>query len=180
MDDIFKVNFAGITILFADEITIIFSHKKFDKLEIVNRDLKNILDWFAFNKLVANLSKSYYLLIGCNSNKKLLLQFDIKGTDSVKIIGVTFDKHLSFQQHTQKLSNTLLRKIGVIYRIRNILPQKTLVLTYKTFIQSNLIYSCQVWGHTYESHLKNHYSNVYIYKSLIKLIFSLRAFSSPQ
>ncbi len=123
MDDIFKVNIAGITILFADEITIIFSHKKFDKLhEIINRDLKNIFDWFAFNKLVANLSKFYYLLIGCNSNKKLLLQFNIKETDSVKILDVTFDKRLSFQQHTQRLSNTLLRKIGVIYRIRN---QKT-------------------------------------------------------
>ncbi len=79
MNDIFKVKIAGITILFADDITIIFSHKKFDKLqEIVNRDLKNIFDWFAFNKLVANLSKSYYLLIDCNSNKKILLQFDIK------------------------------------------------------------------------------------------------------
>jgi hypothetical protein len=36
------------------------------------------------NQLVANLSKSN-LLIGCDSNKKLELQIDIRETDSLKI-----------------------------------------------------------------------------------------------
>ncbi len=104
--------------------------------------------------LVANLSKSNYLLIGCDSNKKLELHINIRETDRLKILGVTFDKRLSFHYHTEKLSKTVSNKVGAIYRIRNLLPQNTLILIYKTLIQSNLIYSCQVWGHTYETHLK--------------------------
>jgi hypothetical protein len=120
----------------------------------VNTDLKRIFDWFNFNKLVANLSKSNYLLIGCDSNKKLELHIDIRETNSLKILGVTFDKRLSFDYDTEKLSKTVSKKVGAIYRIRKFLPQNTLILIYKTLIQSNLIYSCQVWGHTYETHLK--------------------------
>jgi hypothetical protein len=141
-------SYFGLTILFADYITIIFSHKNFNKLQhIFNTDLKRI-----FDKLVASLSKSNYLLIGCDSNKKLELHIDIRETNSLKILGVTFDKRLSF--HYEKLSKTVSKKVGAIYRIRKFLPQNTLILIYKTLIQSNLIYSCQVWGHTYETHLK--------------------------
>jgi hypothetical protein len=117
----------------------------FNKLQdIVNTDLKRIFDWFNFNKLVANLSKSNYLLIGCDSNKKLELHIDIRETNSPKILGVTFDKRLSFHYHTEKLSKTVSKKVGAIYRIRKFLPQNTLILSYKTLIQSNLIYSFQV------------------------------------
>ncbi len=108
MNDIFKVTIFGLTILFADDITIIFSHKNFNKLQdIVNTDLKRIFDWFNFNRLVANLSKSNYLLIGCDSNKKLELHIDIRETDSLKILRVTFDKRLSFHYRTEKLSKSL-------------------------------------------------------------------------
>ncbi len=120
----------------------------------MNTDLKQIFDWFNFNRLVANLSKYNYLLIGCDSNKKLELHIDIRETDSLKILGVTFDKRLSFHYHAERLSKTVSNKVGAIYRIRNLLPQNALILIYKTLIQSNLIYSSQVWGHTYETHLK--------------------------
>ncbi len=68
MNDIFKVTIFVSAILFTDDITIIFNPKNFNKFqEIVNTDLKQIFDLFNFNKLVANLSKSNYLLIGCDS-----------------------------------------------------------------------------------------------------------------
>jgi hypothetical protein len=74
-----------------------------------------------FNRLVANLSKSNYLLIDCDSNKKLELHIDIRETDSLKILRVKFDKRLSFHYHTEKVSN----KVEAILRIRNLLPQNT-------------------------------------------------------
>ncbi len=68
MNDIFRVTIFVSAILFTDDITIIFNPKNFNKFqEIVNTDLKQIFDLFNFNKLVANLSKSNYLLIGCDS-----------------------------------------------------------------------------------------------------------------
>jgi hypothetical protein len=70
------------------------------------------------------------------------------------VLGVKFDKRLSFHYHTEKLSKTVSKKVGTIHRIRKFLPQNTLISIYKTLIQSNLVYSCQVWGHTYETHLK--------------------------
>lgn len=44
----------------------------------------------------------------------------IEERDNLKILGIIFDKRLSFQQNIDKLSKNLLRKVGVIYRIRNI------------------------------------------------------------
>ncbi len=155
LNDIFKVLQFGQIIAFADDLTIVFSCKNFNELQnIVYSDINRIFKWINANNLVVNLNKSNYMLIGCDSKKKFKNSLTISESDYLKILGINFDKRLSFDSYIKSLSKKISAKTGIVCRIRKILPQKTLLLIYKSLIQSNLIYCCQVWGHTYPSHIK--------------------------
>lgn len=97
INDIFKVTLYGIIIAFADDITIVFSNKNFKNIESsVEKDMKRIFGWILINELIVNLTKSHYMLIGCDSKKKFNFDIHIEETDNLMILGVIFDKRLSF------------------------------------------------------------------------------------
>ena len=50
-------------LLFADDTTIIFSSADLQTLlEVVNKELEHLVDWFHENKLSLNLSKTNYMI----------------------------------------------------------------------------------------------------------------------
>ncbi len=75
------------------------------------------------------------------------------------------------------MSKQLSKRVGVIVRVKYLLPQKATLLLYKALIQSILIYSCQVWGHTYDSHIKK---LITIQNRVTKLIISERIDSNSR
>lgn len=44
-------------------------------------------------------------------------------------------------------------RVGILFRLRHVVPQYTLVLLYKAFIEPHLTYGIEVWGSTYKSTL---------------------------
>lgn len=73
------------------------------------------------------------------------LDLGFNQANSLKILGVTIDNRLNFQQHIEKLAKTISKKVGTLNRIKAYILQHTLLLLYKSLIQSNLIYASQVW-----------------------------------
>ena len=52
-------------ILFADDTTIIYSHKNIEsQISVVNAELKEVSNWFKTNKLSVNVSKTNYMILG--------------------------------------------------------------------------------------------------------------------
>ena len=66
--------------LFADDTSLLFSHKNLQTLEkTVNSELANISDWLLANKLSVNVSKSNFLIINPHQkrpDKPIVLQID--------------------------------------------------------------------------------------------------------
>ena len=54
------------------------------------------------------------------------LSLDRKDT---KFLGITIDKNLSWNQHLCSMSSQIAKWIGILYRIKNLLPKRTLVFT---------------------------------------------------
>ena len=118
----------GISLLFADDTTMLHSHKDLRYLKwTLEEDLKNLMDWFKANKLTLNLYKTVCVLF---SNKKqtkeLIIDIDnykLHAAEAVKFLGVwidnkmTWTKHMSTlivklkqNMHLLKLSNKFLTK----------------------------------------------------------------------
>ena len=52
-------------ILFADDTTILYSHKDINsKLELINKELDEVTNWFKANKLSVNASKTNFMIMG--------------------------------------------------------------------------------------------------------------------
>ena len=105
-------------VLFADDTNLFCSNINTRTLfETANQQLSQINDWFFANKLALNVEKTKYLLFyKCTDQENIplklpLLQLNsniIERENSLKLLGVILDEHLTWKKHIQL----------IIYKIR--------------------------------------------------------------
>ena len=116
------------------------------------------------NKLSLNTVKTEFLIVGTSQHPN---QFDkssestpyitmidggeIRRVKSVKYLGMIVDDKLTWEQHIEVISGKMGRNIGILKRIRNFVPQESLLLLYHTLIGPYLRYCSIVWGQCSES-----------------------------
>ena len=67
-------------ILFADDTTILYSHKDINsKINLINEELNEVSNWFKANKLSVNASKTNYMILGTPhmTSTKIREDFDV-------------------------------------------------------------------------------------------------------
>ena len=67
-------------------------------------------------------------------------------SDHEKFLGVIIDSKLNWTHHLKNLATKVSRNAGVLYKLKGIVPHKTLMLIYNSFVQSHLYYCATVWG----------------------------------
>ena len=70
---------------------------------------------------------------------------DIIESENLKLWGVTIDCDRTFNVHISTICKRASQKIGVIMRLRNLIPTEAKLHLYKAAILSNLIYCHLVW-----------------------------------
>ena len=68
-------------------------------------------------------------------------------------LGVLLDERLKFDLHVTHISSKISKSIGVLYKLKNLVPFPTLKSLYFSFVYPYLLYSNIVWGSTFSSHL---------------------------
>ena len=133
---------------FADDNTIYSSASSTEEvISSLKHDLNHVLSWFSSNQLVANPEKFQMMLLGTNEkNIKLTVEgFTIDQSDSVKLLGVTLDKNLSFQEHINNVCVRARKSIWCLRRVRNYLNFKQALSLYNCYIQSYFSYCPLIW-----------------------------------
>ena len=110
--------------------------------------------WYKENHLVCNLKKYQAMIIG-RKHKSSQLTLDINGhltniTEGLKLLGVTVDKDLHFSEHISAICKKASRLIGVLMRLRKLIPTEAKLQIYKTAILLQLTYCSLVW-HFYKA-----------------------------
>ena len=59
------------------------------------------------------------------------------------------DEHLSRRNHLDAVCTKLSRSVGVIFRLKFILPERVLITLYKSIILPYLTYCNVAWGNTF-------------------------------
>src|SRR5690606_30986473 len=121
--------------------------------------LDSLYKWCVFNKMAVNSKKTHLLLFNLASTSrtdKPILTYNgsqLTYVCSSKILGVTFDQKLNFQEHIVQLRKTLAWKISILHRTRNVIPKAIKIKLYYAHIQSHLYYCNIVLGTASRTHL---------------------------
>ena len=101
------------------------------------------------------------MLFSGKGNRVLVANFSlridntiIKRVDNCKFLGVYVDENLSWSVYIDKISNEILKTIGVISRICYKFDSTTLLMLYNTLVLPYLNYCCIVWGANYLGRLE--------------------------
>ena len=133
-------------IIYADDTTLsstinTFNNKLkiFDTQTLINDELSKIIEWLNINKLSLNKDKSKYMIF--HMHKKEIPSFslklgntNIKKVDDFNYLGLTVDTNLNWKKHTEKVANRCSKKIGVLNRLKYVLPLCIKTMLYNTLI----------------------------------------------
>ena len=93
------------------QMTHSFSEKKVQNgLEILEKDVKNLVNYFDCNYLRLNADKTEFIVFGSTESKDMSVTIDeqkIKEKTEVKYLGVTIDKKLTFQSEVKHILRSM-------------------------------------------------------------------------
>ena len=169
--DIFEYTlFADDTSLFSQDINLKSLNEK------INKGLVSVSQWLYANKLSLNVDKSNVILFKPpnapdNVNFKVSLSDKkVKQESVVKYLGIRIDDKLNWNDQIAFVYTKILQGIGIICKLRFMLPLELLKNLYFCFCQSYVMYCLTVWG-TKNSSLKTKLSNL-LMRCVKKMTFS--------
>ena len=160
---------------FADDSTLhVKLPKNCDITSMVNNELLSINSWLQANRLCLNVDKTKYMIfsikdkppdLGISIGRTL-----IGRTDVHKFLGVHNDDKLNFASHISKLCSKISRGIGMLRRLKSLVPKDVLKQLYYAFIYSHFTYAITSYQSAYLNQtqkLKN------LINKALKLVFNV-------
>ena len=104
-----------------------------------------LFEWFKYNNMKANSDKSHLLcsteeIVQANTNNDI-----IRASKSEKLLGVTIDCNLNFEEHVRNLCNKASQKLSALARISSYMCTKQKRRILKAFITSQFGYCPLIW-----------------------------------
>ena len=138
------------TIMFADDTNLFMSGRNLDEIELkLNEELKWVTQWFQVNLLSLNVSKTSYIIFGNRSsrNLKLIMQeAELEKSLETIFLGVIINHKLSWKTHILTVCNKVSKNVGIIAKIRHLLPPDQVRMLYLTLVEPYMSYCCIVWA----------------------------------
>ena len=148
---------------FADDTMInVSAESVYEVNEKLQCNINKVHTWFNHNRLKLNVNKSCAMYVGTRqklannltSNEKLTINDnELMINESYPYIGLTVDSTLSWNNHIDMLCKKLSIRVGVLYRLSQILPKPCLITLYYTLVQSVIDYGLTVCSHTSQSNI---------------------------
>ena len=123
-------------IIYVDDTTLIANlndfYAKHDSglnINILNDELEKISYWLLANKLSLNKLKSQFMLFHQPQKRVTIPILKINNTiiecvDEFNYLGLIINKHFKWNSHVNKIGNKISQTIGVINKLKHLLPQK--------------------------------------------------------
>ena len=148
INDLFYCDVNSIICNYAEDNTLYACDYTFGAvIQTLQDDARIIIDWFVNNQMVVNTDKFQVMFLGTGGEGLCLNigDFTIKGTETVKLLGITLDSRLSFSNHISEMCSRANHKINALLRIRKLLNTRKALLLYNAFIMSHFNYCPLIW-----------------------------------
>ena len=138
---------------FADDTTTSVSAKtKEEIIHTLTADAENVLSFMATNSLVANQTKTKFLLLNKKNKTNepvteiLVGQSLVRRTFSTKLLGVMIDENQDWLVQLKGVTSSINQRLFIIRRIQNHLPQDKLLCVVHSLWMSRLRYGLQFYS----------------------------------
>ena len=131
--------------MYADDTTVAVADRNID-----------VIDWFCRNKLSLNADKTQVMLIGTKQNISRNAKFTklhvsvndivLEEVESAKLLGVYVNKYLDWKCQLEKLCNKISKKLGLLRRLKHVVPQASLIKLFNSIILPNFDYCDVIWS----------------------------------
>ena len=136
---------------FADDNTISSEEVSIEKLlQTLEKESIAATDWFKENEMIVNPDKFQAIIIKRNSNMEDQYTLNIDGNQvnsekSVKLLGISIDNKLSFEEHVSSLCKKASNQLNAISRLHRYLGFKEKEILINSFVYANFNYCPLIW-----------------------------------
>ena len=131
INDITQACKNSLPFLFADDGALYFNNVKRGSYSNVEDEMKSIYKWLRINKLALNISKTSIIIFDhhneCDAifvtleDSQIAVIIEHK---TQKYLGLMVDNKLNFSEHIDFVKKKVAKRIGALYRSKNLLPMK--------------------------------------------------------
>ena len=165
MNDVSNASDKFNSVLFADDTTLdnplrtfdmIGTQNKYNKARLsdnINLELEKIYNWLCANKLSLNIGKTKYMIFHFRQRnikeyipESKINNVNLKRVTDFNFLGIVLDENLNWNMHTKKIANKVSRTVGLLCRLKRMLPKHTLRLIYTSLVLPHLQYGVLNWG----------------------------------
>ena len=145
--------------IFADDCTLSLVGDDLNYLvNLCNTELSIFKSWSDANRLTINVEKTNCFFISnihplLPEASILLENHELDIVNCVKFLGLFLDNKLKFDTHIKHICSKVSKSIGIIFRIRSLVPKKLLRNIYFSLVQPYFLYCLPVFASTYQVHL---------------------------
>ena len=126
----------------------------------VTEDLHLIAVWCCTNKLLINPSKTKLILFGMRQLLSKIpdvrvpfLGQNLAPVPLVKDLGIILDSNLTFNEHVNTLTSSLISTLCQISKVRHLFSKSLLFTILNCLVFSKLFYCSTVWSGTFEQNI---------------------------
>ena len=125
----------------------------------LNIEYKKVADWLKLNKLSINIQKSKFMVFHMPQKQVNIPNIEIENikiefVDELNLLGLTIHKHLKWDSHINKIASKILNILGIMYRLKHMVPSEILLTIFNGLIQPHILYGLKCWGFNNERILK--------------------------
>ena len=139
-------------IMYADDANILITGNSNAEIEKIFTKLANNFEtWVNSNGLVINLKKTNYMIFANRTVQDLpftpkLFKYEIERKRVARFLGVIINEKLTWKDHVLSVKAKMSRYVGILFKLKTILPLTARKNIYYSFVQSYLNYCSLVWG----------------------------------
>lgn len=153
INDMPNINALAKFILYADDANIIITGNSLFEIEVIFNELSRALvNWVSHNELLLNIKKTNYMIFTRKRSIDMGIftpkigNISIERKPVARFLGVLVDEKLSWTYHIAAVKSKMSRYIGVLYKLKHILPLSARMLSFNSLVQSHINYCSLVWG----------------------------------
>ena len=123
-------------------------------IDRLNTELISLNNWFKAKKLSTNTKQSFFMIFHRSRikpnviNKVVIDNHELTEVNCTKYLGVIIDHKLNWIEHISYVKSKISKGIGMMYKARQFLTKKTLLMLYHAYIYTYMTYRycIEVWG----------------------------------
>ena len=138
------------TIMFADETILFLTSSDITTVEQQrNIELIAVNTWFQVNLLSLNVSKTSFIIFSRRRNLSANISINninLNRAYDTKFLGVILSANLNWAKHIEVVANKISKNIGIISKVRHLLPRNLTCALYMTLVDPYISYCNLVWS----------------------------------